>query len=47
MGKNNTNTRGFSSKAKRDFRISDYVKTLNRKKNLQGCTARNKRTNNG
>ena len=47
MGKNNTNTRGFSSRALRDNRVKDYVKTINRKKNIEGCTNRNKRSNNG
>ncbi len=41
MGKNNTANRGFGSKAKRDFRIEKFKKTLNRKQNQDGCTERN------
>lgn len=41
MGKNNTACRGFSSKARRDFRIEKLKKTLNRKHNQLGCTERN------
>lgn len=41
MGKNNTGCRGFSSKARRDFRIEKLKKTLNRKQNQDGCTKRN------
>jgi hypothetical protein len=47
MGKNNTNNRGFSSRAKREFRMEDHLKTLNRKKNLEGCTNKKKEHNNG
>lgn len=35
--------RGMSSHARRRIREESYVKTLNRKRNLQGCTARGKR----
>jgi hypothetical protein len=47
MGKSNTNTRGMSSRALRSAREEMFRKALNRKKNLEGCTNRNKRTNNG
>jgi hypothetical protein len=41
MGKNNTSSRGFGSKAKREFRIELFKKTVNRKQNQEGCTNRN------
>jgi hypothetical protein len=47
MGKSNTNTRGMGSRALRGARDKMFLKALNRKKNLEGCTNRNKRVNNG
>lgn len=43
MGKCNTNTRGMGSRAMRKMRDVMFTKTLNRKKNHEGCANRNKK----
>lgn len=43
MAKCNNKNRGFSSRDLRRLREESFVKTLNRKQNLIGCTARNAR----
>lgn len=45
MGKNNTNSRGFSSNTLRKFKIEMLKKSINRKQNISGSTARSKRVN--
>jgi hypothetical protein len=41
MGRNNTNLRGFSSKAMRDLRMKLYVRALNRRRNQEACERNN------
>jgi len=43
MGKNNTASRGFSSRAIRAARVEMFRKAINRKNNLNGCSCKNKK----
>jgi hypothetical protein len=45
MAHNKNRNRGLSSHARRAIREEIFVKTINRKRNHEGCTARSKRVN--
>ena len=45
MAHTKNRNRGSSSRARRIARDEIYAKTLNRKRNLDGCTAKSRRLN--
>lgn len=41
MGRNNTNLRGFSSRAMRELRMKLYIQSTNRRRNQEACERNN------